>query len=129
MEDTVTAVIKVLPGGGGFPSLVETQSGRRLVMKLSGVGQGPAGLATEFIATRLASLFGLNVPQVEAIMLPADLPWQTGTDEFFDALRRSAGPNLGLHFIDGADLAAKELPTLPETFADRLAAVDALLQN
>src|ERR1700754_4095160 len=108
MDDTVIAVIKVLPGGGGFPSLIETQSGRRLLMKISGVGQGPAGLATEFIATRLASLFGLHVPRGEPIMLPADLPWQTGTDEFFDALRRSAGHNLGLQFIDGgSDLAAQ----------------------
>jgi hypothetical protein len=130
MQDTVTAVIKVLPGGGGFPSLVETQSGRRLVMKLSGVGQGPAGLASEFIATRLARLLGLDVPAVEPILLPADLPWQTGTDEFFDALRRSAGTNLGLQFIeDAADVAAGELPGLPSEFLDRLASVDALLQN
>jgi HipA-like kinase len=130
MRDTVTAVIKVLPGGGGFPSLVETTSGRRLVMKLSGVGQGPAGLATELIATRLARLIGLRVPAVEPIMLPADLPWQTGTDEFFDALRRSAGANLGLQFIEGAtDVVAGELPELPATFLDRLAAADALLQN
>jgi len=42
--------------GDGFPSLVETQSGRHLIMKLSGVGQGPAGLATEFIATHATQL-------------------------------------------------------------------------
>jgi hypothetical protein len=99
-------------------------------MKLSGVGQGPSGLASEFIATRLARLLGLNVPHAEPIMLPATLPWQTGTDEFFDALRRSAGSNLGLQFIEAAsDLMANELPALPKTFLDRLAAVDALLQN
>lgn len=130
IRETVRTIVKVLPGGGGFPSLIQTSSGGRYVMKLSGVGQGASGLATEFIATRLAALLGLNVPQVMPIWLPEDLPWQAGTDEFFDAQHRSAGWNLGVAFLDGAvDLTAKDLPTIPDAFLDRLAAVDALLQN
>jgi hypothetical protein len=129
-HETVRTIVKVLPGGGGFPSLVETSSGKRYVMKLSGVGQGAAGLATEFIATRLAALLGLNVPAVVPLRLPDELPWQAGTDEFFDAQRRSVGWNLGVAFLDGAvNLTAADLPALPGAFLDRLAAVDALLQN
>jgi hypothetical protein len=128
--ETVHTIVKALPGGGGFPSLVETASGGRYVMKLSGVGQGATGLATEFIATRLAALLGLNVPAVTPLWLPEELPWQAGTDEFYDAQRRSSGWNLGVTFLDGAvDLTSKDLSAVPDAFLDRLAAVDALLQN
>jgi hypothetical protein len=129
-RETVRTIVKVLPGGGGFPSLVETASSGRYVMKLSGVGQGAAGLATEFIATRLAALLGLRVPMVTPLWLPEELPWQAGTDEFYDAQRRSSGWNLGVTFLDDAvDLAIQDLPAVPGVFLERLAAVDALLQN
>ena len=57
------------------------------------------------------------------MLLPADFPWQIGTDEFHDTVQRSAGYNLGIAFIDdAADLAAADLQTLPAGFLDRLAA-------
>jgi hypothetical protein len=128
--ETVVAVIQLMPSGDGFPSLVETDSSKRYVMKLAGVGQGPRGLVLEFIAARLALALGLAVPQVAPIVLPKSLPWQTGTDEFYEALQRSAGWNLGVAYIEGAsDIAPDALATLPPAFLDRLAAVDALLQN
>ena len=130
MNETVSTVVRVMPRGGGFPSLVETISGRRYIMKLVGVGQGASGLLTEFVAMRLASALGLRVPRVVPVMLNSALPWQVGTDEFYDALQRSAGWNLGVQFIDSArDLTADDLADLPAAFLDRLAAVDALLQN
>ena len=130
MNETVTAVIRVMPRGGGFPSLVETTSGRRYIMKLVGVGQGAAGVLTEFVAMRLAGALGLQVPGVVPIMLSSALPWQVGTDEFYDSLQRSSGWNLGVEFIGSAhDLTADDLVEIPAAFLDRLAAVDALLQN
>jgi hypothetical protein len=130
MAETVSAVLRVMPRGGGFPSLVETISGRRLIMKLNGVGQGVSGLLTEFIATRLAAALGLKVPRVLPLMLSKDLPWQTGTDEFYEALQRSSGWNLGLEFVDDAqDVAANGLGDIPADFLDRLLFVDSLLQN
>jgi hypothetical protein len=130
MLPTVRSIMRVMPSGSGFPSLVETEDGRRFVMKLTGAGQGAAGLAIEMIATRLARELGLGVPDVAPIHLPADLPWQTGTDEFYETLRRSAGTNLGIAFVEGArDLTSGDLAGLPPALLDRLAAVDALLQN
>ena len=130
MVETISAVLRVMPRGGGFPSLVETISGRRFLMKLSGVGQGLSGLLTEFIATRLAAACGLKVPRVQPLMLSKALPWQTGTDEFYEALQRSAGWNLGVEFVDDAqDVAAHGLGDLPADFLDRLSSVDSLLQN
>jgi hypothetical protein len=130
MLPAVRSILRVMPSGSGFPSLVETEDGRRFVMKLTGAGQGAAGLATEMIATRLARELGLDVPEVAPIHLPADLPWQTGTDEFYETLQRSAGANLGISFVEDArDLTSADLTGLPPTLLDRLAAVDALLQN
>ncbi|HWE17599.1 MAG TPA: HipA family kinase [Hyphomicrobiaceae bacterium] len=130
MVETISAVLRVMPRGGGFPSLVETISGRRFIVKLSGVGQGVSGLLTEFVATRLAAALGLKVPRVLPLMLSKALPWQTGTDEFYDALQRSSGWNLGVEFVDDAqDVAANGLGDIPADFLDRLSSVDSLLQN
>jgi len=130
MDELVASVLRVMSHGSGFSSLVRTTSGRHFVMKLSGVGHGAPGLMTELIATRLADLFGLKVPRVAPIVLRQDLPWQAGTDEFYDALQRSAGWNLGVEFIEDArDLTLDDLAAIPSEFLDRLAAVDAMLQN
>ena len=130
MTETVAAFRRVLARGSSFPSLVETASGRLMVMKLSGAGQGARGLAAELIAGTLAGLAGLNVPRAQPLLLPDGLPWQVGTDEFYEAVQRSVGWNLGVEFIpDAADLDAAQLPSLPPEFLSRLAAVDALLQN
>jgi hypothetical protein len=73
---------------------------------------------------------GLAVPDARVIDLPRAFPWQTGTDEFHEAVQRSAGANLGVAFIaDARDLKARDLAELPAPFIQRLAAVDALLQN
>ncbi len=130
MTEIVAAFSRVLARGSSFPSLVETASGRLLVLKLSGAGQGSRGLATELIAGTLARRAGLNVPRALPILLPAGLPWQVGTDEFYEAVQRSVGWNLGVEFVpDAADLEAADLATLPPEFLSRLAAADALLQN
>jgi hypothetical protein len=130
MDESVSTVVRVMSLGGGFPSLVNTTAGRYLVMKLRGVGQGTPGLLTEFVALRLASALGLKVPHVVPIMLSNTLPWQVGTDEFYEALQRSSGWNLGVEFLDTTrDLMADDLEDIPGAFLDRLAAVDALLQN
>jgi hypothetical protein len=129
MVETVSTIVRVMPRGGGFPSLVETSSRRRAVLKLSGVGQGAAGLLTEIVATRLAGALGLRVPRVMPLMLREAHPWETGTDEFYDALQRSVGWNLGVEYIDQAHDIAEGLGDLPAEFLDRVAAVDALLQN
>lgn len=130
MAESVAVIHRVLSGGSTFPSVVETAVGRQYVLKLSGAGSGKRALATEFIALRLAKHAGLNVPRAEIIDLPQDLPWQAGTDKFYETLQRSTGPNLGVSFIaNAADVSPAELQGLPQDFLARIAAVDALLQN
>jgi hypothetical protein len=130
MPETVAQFRELLARGSSFPSLVETSSGRLMVLKLAGAGQGPRGLAAEFIASSLAQAAGLRTPHVEPLLLPAGLPWEIGTDEFHEAVQRSVGWNLGIAFVSGAtDLEATDVTALPADFVGRLAAVDALLQN
>jgi len=114
MPETVAVIRRVLATGSSFPSVVETSAGELYVQKLSGAGPGRRALATEYLALKIARNFGLTVPDAHVIDLPRDFPWQTGTDEFHEAVQRSAGPNLGVAFIDNArDLAAAELAELP----------------
>jgi hypothetical protein len=130
MADSVAVIHRVLSSGSSFPSVVETAGGRLCVLKLAGAGPGGRALATELVALKLARHLGLNVPDAEPLGLPRDLPWQAGTDEFYEAVQRSAGLNLGIAFIaDAKDLTAGELASLPQDFLPSLAAVDALLQN
>ena len=130
MAETVAVIDRVLASGSSFPSVVETSTGRRYVLKLSGAGAGKRALATEFVALELAKHLGLNVPDAAILDLPREFPWQTGTDEFYEAVQRSAGANLGVAFItDAHDLKASELAALPGQLVARLATVDALLQN
>ena len=130
MTETVAAIDRVLPHGSSFPSVVETTSGRLRVMKLAGAGPGRRALATEYVALELACRLGLNVPDVVVLRLPPALPWQVGTDEFYEAVQRSAGLNLGVALIpDATDLKAADLASLPEDFLGRLGAIDALLHN
>lgn len=130
MPETVAVIHRVLSSGSSFPSVVATTTGRRYVLKLSGAGPGRRALATEYVALRLARHIGLNVPDAEVLDLPRDLPWQAGTDEFYEAVQRSAGANLGVAFVtDAHDVKAADLARLPEPFLTRLAAVDVLLQN
>ena len=130
MAETVAVIHRVLPSGSSFPSLVESTAGRRYVMKLSGAGPGKRALAAEYMGLNIARHLDLRVPEAQVLDLPHDFPWQAGTDEFYEAVQRSAGANLGVAFIsDAHDLKAPDLAGLPEPFVDRLAAVDALLQN
>lgn len=130
MTETVSAIHRVLAQGSSFPSVVETTSGELRVMKLAGAGPGRRALATEYVALDLARRLGLNVPAAVVLALPPDLPWQVGTDEFYEAVQRSVGLNLGVALIpDAIDLKAADLASLPEAFLGRLGAIDALLQN
>ena len=130
MTETVAVIHRVLSTGSSFPSLVESATGHRYVMKLSGAGPGRRALVTEYLALAIAGQYGLPVPEAHVLDLPRDFPWQTGTDEFYVAAQRSAGANLGVAYIpDAHDLKAQDLAGLPAPFANRLAAVDALLQN
>lgn len=78
----------------------------------------------------MAQALGVPVPLANPLFLPPDFPWQVGTDEFDDLVKRSRGWNLGVSFIpDSRPFGSAELPSLPRDFLLRLACADRLLQN
>ncbi len=127
---TVARMLDLKRSGSTTPAVVETRTGAPFLLKFSAAGQGVRGLLTEFLATRIAGVLGCRVPPVRPLWLPADFPWQIGTDEFDDMVRRSAGWNLGVSMIAGArHLEHAELFRLPAPFVQRLVVADRLLQN
>ena len=133
MDDSgrrVSQILRVMPRGSGFSCVVALADGSQHVMKMTGAGQGAFGLYHELVATRLAGQMGLRVPEVRPIWLDADMPWDVGTDEFDDALRRSAGWNLGVQLIvDATDVLGADVDALPRDFLSCLAFADAVLVN
>jgi hypothetical protein len=129
-SETVVRLLELYSSGSTFPALAETGSGERFVLKLRATASGSRSLVTEFLGNRIAARLGLRVPSVRPVYIPADMPWEIGTDEFDDTLRRSAGWNLGVAHVDGArPLADFAAESLPQDFAARLAQIDDLLQN
>ena len=118
MTETVAGFHRVLARGSSFPSLVETSSaaaGHELVR----AGQGEAWDCDELIAAILPAR-GLNVraPSRSCRRRPA---LAGRNDEFYEAVQRSVGWNLGVEFIRRAvDLEAVDLPSLPADFLSRL---------
>jgi hypothetical protein len=126
----VVRLLELYPGGSTFPALAETGSGERFVLKLRATASGGRSLATEHLGNRIAAKLGLRVPSIRPVYIPADMPWEIGTDEFADTLRRSAGWNLGVSHVEGArplvDFAAE---SVSREFLARLGQIDDLLQN
>lgn len=120
----------MLTNGSTAPALVEVADGRRFVLKLKGSGVGPRSLAAEYVASRVALGLGLNVPAVEPVSLPARVAHQEPHAELSDLLRRSAGLNLGVAFLERAEEPARfEVPIVDVSLASRVVWLDVLMKN
>ncbi len=116
--------------GSSFPTRIETADGATHVIKLRGAGNGTAALLSEFVVNRLASQAGLPVPDASVLELAKDHPWEYGTDEFHDLVRKSAGANLALSFLPGAQpLDLDRLASLPADFVAQVVTLDTAFLN
>ncbi|MGE0044218.1 MAG: HipA family kinase [Hyphomonadaceae bacterium] len=127
-DQTIARIAHVFRQGSGAPACVETESGRLFVLKFAGSGSGVRGLLTEYLGLKIAQMLGVRAPVAKPLWLPADFPWQAGTDEFDDLVKRSAGWNLGVAFIANAE-PVNGIDALSRDFLAALARVDALLEN
>ncbi|MBI1185735.1 MAG: hypothetical protein GC206_00070 [Alphaproteobacteria bacterium] len=129
-DRVVDALLEVFRTGSGAPARARLSSGEEAVLKFSGAGGGPRALLTEFIALRVAREFGVAAPAAYPVWLPEDFPWQTGTDEFDDVVRRSRGWNLAIAYIpDASPIAGDALDALPDDFIRPLMIADMMLAN
>lgn len=113
--------------GSSQPWFCELEDGSEWLVKFSGAGPGPDALLAEFLANRLGRLWGLPIPEAQIVWLDAGIT-KAGTDEFWDVLAGSAGPNLGIEKISDAENVVPDLG-LPSSSKMGLAAFDALVHN
>ncbi len=130
---TVTAVRYVQPlrEGGSLPAVVEGDDGGLWVAKFRGAGQGARVLVAELVVGGLARALGLPVPDLAVVELPAEFGRAERDPEIQELLRRSAGTNVALRYLEGAfnfdPLAAGDL--VDAEFAARLVWFDAFVTN
>jgi hypothetical protein len=116
--------------GSSFPTRGETADGEVCVIKLRGAGNGSTALLSEFLVNRLASRADLAVPDVFILEIADGHPWDFGTDEYYDLVRKSAGPNLALRFVEGAKpLAVSLYGCLPKEIISQVVTIDLTFGN
>ena len=123
--------VQPLREGGSLPAVVEGDDGRLWVAKFRGAGQGARVLIAELVVGLLAQALGLDVPALAAVEVPEAFGRMERDPEIQDLLRKSAGTNVGLRYLDGAfnfdPLAAGEL--IDPLWAARVAWLDAYTTN
>lgn len=123
-------VIAALRSGSSLPTVVETEDGRRWVVKLRGAGGGARALACEIIYGAFADAIGIPVPTRAVIEIPSDIPSDARHEEVLDVLRASVGLNLGVAFLPDAVPFVSTKHALPSPeIASRVLALDAFLLN
>src|SRR5258708_2630467 len=116
--------------GSSFPTRSETTEGEICIVKMRGAGNGGALLLSEILLYPLCSGAGLAVPDASIIDLPAGFPWVFGTDEFYDLVQKSAGPNLALEWIVGATpLPDDRYRSLPDELVSQIVTIDLVFEN
>lgn len=101
-EQKLIRYVKPLREGGSLPGLAEADDGFMYVVKFKGSGHGVKALIAELIGGRIASLLGLNVPELVFLNLGEEFGRTEADEEIQDLLRGSEGLNIGLHFLSGA---------------------------
>lgn len=97
---------------------------------MGGAGNGVRSLISEYIVNRIASAAGLPVPDAFIVEIPNDFPWEFGTDEFYDLVLKSRGPNLGLAWIEGAEpVPAGDYNHLPQDLVSQVVTLDLTFSN
>jgi hypothetical protein len=123
--------VQPLREGGSLPAVVEGDDGGLWVAKFRGAGQGARVLIAELVVGGLAAALGLPVPDLAAVELPAEFGRAERDPEIQDLLRKSAGTNVALRYLEGAfnfdPVAAGEL--VDPDFAARLVWFDAFVTN
>jgi hypothetical protein len=97
-----TRYVQPLREGGSLPAVVDTDADELWVAKFRGAGQGARVLIAELVVGGLARALGLPVPDLALIELPPEFGTMERDAEIQELLRKSAGLNVGLRYLDGA---------------------------
>lgn len=115
--------------GSTWPVLIDAGE-RKVVVKLRGTAEGLLPLVAELVVGVLAEALGLATPARCLVELPAALPSDDPHEELRDLLRRSAGLNLGFHWLEGfRNVTPADAARIKPELAAAIVWLDALVQN
>jgi hypothetical protein len=97
-----TRYVTAFREGGSLPGLVEADDDGLYVVKFRGAGQGPRALVAEWVAGEIGRALGLQVPEIVAVDLDAEIADSEPHEEIHDLLVASVGRNVGLDFLPGS---------------------------
>ncbi|MGY6021278.1 HipA family kinase [Streptomyces spinosirectus] len=130
----VTAVRYVTPlrSGGSVPGVFEADDLGTYVVKFTGSAQGRKALVAEVVVGELARALGLRFPELVLVHFDPAVAGDEPHQEVRDLHAASAGVNLGMDFLPGAEdftpEIAKVFPVDPVE-AGRIVWLDALTVN
>ncbi|MFE0176923.1 HipA family kinase [Streptomyces sp. NPDC059002] len=128
-EVRATRYVTPLRQGGSVPGVVEADDLGTYVVKFTGSAQGRKALVAEIVVGELARRLGLRFPELVLVhfdpAVAADEPHQ----EVQDLLHASAGLNLGMDFLPGAQDFTPEAIDVDPLEAGKIVWLDALTAN
>ncbi|MFI5471727.1 HipA family kinase [Streptomyces cacaoi] len=131
-EVTATRYLAPLRAGGSVPAVVEADDLGTYVVKFTGSAQGRKALVAEVIVGELARALGLRFPELVLVRFDPAIAEHEPHQEVRDLHAASAGLNLGMDFLPGAE---DFTPEVAEAFpvepleAGRIVWLDALTVN
>ncbi|MFC8195547.1 HipA family kinase [Streptomyces sp. NPDC060006] len=131
-EVTADRYVTPLRAGGSVPGIVEADDLGTYVVKFTGSAQGLKALVAEVIVGELARALGLRFPELVLVHFDPAVAEHEPHAEVQDLLRSSAGLNLGMDYLSGAQ---DFTPEVAEAFdvdpleAGRIIWLDALTVN
>ncbi|TGM78411.1 hypothetical protein EHR01_08120 [Leptospira mtsangambouensis] len=125
----VTKILELYKGSS-FPTKIKANDGKTYILKMKGAGNGVKSLIQEFLVNRVCFSLGFNVPNVYPILLPDEFPWDFGTDEFDDLVKKSFGLNLMLDCIEN-QIETQELEpnSMSVEIKNQIVAIDFFFKN
>ncbi|MFE9681043.1 HipA family kinase [Streptomyces sp. NPDC006285] len=101
-EVTADRYVTPLRAGGSVPGVVEADDLGTYVVKFTGSAQGRKALVAEVIVGELARVLGLRFPELVLVHFDPATGAHEPHQEVQDLLRASAGLNLGMDYLSGA---------------------------
>ncbi len=125
----ITRYVTPLREGGSLPAIVEADDGFLYALKFRGAGQGIKALIAELIGGEIARALHLKVPEIVFAEVDPAFGKTEPDEEIQDLLKKSAGLNLALHYLQGAFTFDPVVTKVDATLASTIIWLDCLITN
>ncbi|MET9544383.1 HipA family kinase [Streptomyces sp. NPDC006627] len=126
---TATRYIEPLRTGGSVPGVVEADDLGTYVVKFTASAQGRKALVAEIVVGELARHLGLRFPELVLVHFDPAVASDEPHQEVQDLLRASAGLNLGMDLLPGAEDFTPDAIDVDPLEAGKVVWLDALTAN